>query len=132
MNVPLLRQLQAGDVEGLGASAFSERTAHLAARPRFQLVTSSTRVQHVLYRRPYGKEWEQIPPSQAIEMLAQRMKKARDENWQDKNGKGDTATPHHVGWRTGVERRSTTKKNYLIKKLFTAMGIVQIENQARI
>jgi formate dehydrogenase major subunit len=182
MNLPLLRQLQAGDVEGLGISAFSERTEHLEARtkgadravgsicpycavgcgqlvyvkderiisiegdPRspisngclcpkgaatFQLVTSSTRVQHVLYRRPYGKEWEQIPLDQAMDMLAQRMKKARDENWQDKNEKGEplrrTMSMAHLGGAT-----LDNEENYLIKKLFTAMGIVQIENQARI
>jgi formate dehydrogenase major subunit len=182
MNVALLRQLQTGDLQGLGAAAFSERTEHLEARtkgadravgsicpycavgcgqlvyvkderiisiegdPRspisngclcpkgaatFQLVTSSTRVQQVLYRRPYGKEWEQIPLDQAMDMLAQRMKKARDENWQDKNEKGEplhrTMSMAHLGGAT-----LDNEENYLIKKLFTAMGIVQIENQARI
>jgi hypothetical protein len=39
-------------------------------------------VQQVLYRKPYATEWETLSFEQAMEMAAQRVKKARDENWQ--------------------------------------------------
>ncbi len=77
------------------------------------------------------QEWEQIPLEQAMDMVAERVKKARDENWEDKNEKGEplrrTMSMAHLGGAT-----LDNEENYLIKKLFTALGIVQIENQARI
>jgi formate dehydrogenase major subunit len=88
-------------------------------------------VTDVLYRRPYGTEWEKIPLDQAMEMVAQRVKKSRDDKWQDKDEKGNplrrTLNIAHLGGAT-----LDNEENYLIKKLFTGLGIVQVENQARI
>jgi formate dehydrogenase major subunit len=72
-----------------------------------------------------------MPLDQAMEMIAQRVKKARDENWEDKDDKGQllnrTMAIAHLGGAT-----LDNEENYLIKKLFTALGAIQIENQARI
>ena len=66
-----------------------------------------------------------------MDMVAKRVKKARDENWEDRdehgNGLRRTMSIAHLGGAT-----LDNEENYLIKKLFTALGIVQIENQARI
>src|SRR5205085_6012903 len=97
----------------------------------FQLVTGSHRAHSVLYRRPHGTEWEEIPLAQAMEMVAQRVKKARDENWETENEDGTplnrTLGIAHLGGAT-----LDNEENYLIKKLFTALGVIQVENQARI
>ncbi len=97
----------------------------------FQLVTSSHRVTNVLYRRPYGTEWEVIPLNQAMEMVAQRIKKSRDDNWQAQAASGEavnrTLAVAHLGGATW-----DNEENYLLKKLYSALGIVQVENQARI
>jgi formate dehydrogenase major subunit len=97
----------------------------------FQLVTGSHRVTQVLYRRPYGTGWETIPLERAMDMVAERVKKTRDANWeeQDKDGQAlnRTMAIAHLGGAT-----LDNEENYLIKKLFTSLGIVQIENQARI
>jgi formate dehydrogenase major subunit len=97
----------------------------------FQLVTGSHRVTQVLYRRPHGTEWETIPLERAMDMVAERVKKTRDANWeeQDKDGQAlnRTMAIAHLGGAT-----LDNEENYLIKKLFTSLGIVQIENQARI
>jgi formate dehydrogenase major subunit len=85
----------------------------------------------VLYRRPHGKHWEKISLEQAMDMVAQRVKKARDEHWETEDEKGNplrrTMAIAHLGGAT-----LDNEENYVIKKLFTALGIVQIENQARI
>jgi formate dehydrogenase major subunit len=64
-------------------------------------------------------------------MVAERVKKTRDANWeeQDKDGQAlnRTMAIAHLGGAT-----LDNEENYLIKKLFTSLGIVQIENQARI
>ena len=119
------------DIEGNPNSPISEGCLCPKGSATFQLVTSAHRVQQVLYRRPYGTEWEAIPLAEAMEMVAQRVKKTRDENWQEKDEKGNTVnrtlSMAHLGGAT-----LDNEENYLIKKLFNSAGIIQIENQARI
>ena len=119
------------DIEGDPASPISGGCLCPKGAATFQLVTGSHRVRKVLYRRPHGTEWESIPLEQAMDMVAERVKKARDENWEDQDDEGNrlrrTMAIAHLGGAT-----LDNEENYLIKKLFTALGIVQIENQARI
>lgn len=91
----------------------------------FQLVTGAYREQKVLYRRPYGKEWETIPLEMATDMVAERVKATREATWDSESRR--TMGIAHLGGAT-----LDNEENYLIKKLFTSLGIVQIENQARI
>ena len=91
----------------------------------FQLVTGSYREQRVLYRRPRASEWETIPLEKAMDMVAERVKATRDASWDAEHRR--TLGIAHLGGAT-----LDNEENYLIKKLFTALGAVQIENQARI
>lgn len=119
------------DIEGDPASPVSNGCLCPKGAATFQLVTGSHRVTHVLHRRPYATEWERIPLDRAMDMVAERVKKTRDEAWEDKDEDGDplrrTMAIAHLGGAT-----LDNEENYVIKKLFTALGIVQIENQARI
>jgi formate dehydrogenase major subunit len=85
----------------------------------------------VLYRRPYGSDWERVPLERAMDMVADRVKASRDAHWEDSDDDGNplhrTLAIAHLGGAT-----LDNEENYLIKKLFTGLGIVQIENQARI
>jgi formate dehydrogenase major subunit len=95
-----------------------------------QLVTGSAREYRVLYRRPHGTEWEQLPLDQAMDMIADRVIKSRREGWQ---WEVDAAhTRRTLGFASLGGATLDNEENYLIKKLFTALGAVQIENQARI
>jgi formate dehydrogenase major subunit len=95
------------------------------------LVTSSQRQTKVRYRRPYGTEWEDLDLGTAMEMIADRVVKARADTWQELDDQG-----RKVRRTTGIASLGgatlDNEENYLIKKLFTAMGAIQIENQARI
>jgi formate dehydrogenase major subunit len=119
------------DIEGDPASPVSNGCLCPKGAATFQLVTGAHRVSHVLYRRPYGMEWEKIPLERAMDMVAARVKKTRDESWGDKDQDGNplrrTMAIAHLGGAT-----LDNEENYLIKKLFTNLGIVQVENQARI
>ena len=119
------------DIEGDPRSPISNGCLCPKGAATFQLVTGSHRERHVLYRRPFGTAWEQIPLERAMDMVAERVKKTRDENWQQTNEDGHevrrTMSMAHLGGAT-----LDNEENYLIKKLFTALGILQIENQARI
>lgn len=98
----------------------------------FQLVTGAHRMQKVLYRRPHAMEWEVIPLEQAMDMVAERVKATRDATWETEKDEHTlfrrTLGIAHLGGAT-----LDNEENYLIKKLFTGgLGIVQVENQARI
>jgi formate dehydrogenase major subunit len=95
------------------------------------LVTSPLRQTKVRYRRPYGTEWEDLDLDTAMSMIADRVVKARNDTWQELDDKG-----HPLRRTLGIASLGgatlDNEENYLIKKLFTAMGAIQIENQARI
>jgi formate dehydrogenase major subunit len=79
----------------------------------------------VKYRRPYGTEWEELRLDEAMDMIVDRVLAARESDWDAENRR--TMSIAHLGGAT-----LDNEENYLIKKLYTALGIVQVENQARI
>ena len=119
------------DIEGDPDSPISEGCLCPKGSATFQLVTGTHRVTNVLYRKPHGTEWEVIPLARAMEMVADRVRATRDANWETEDAHGNTVNRTmaiaHLGGAT-----LDNEENYLIKKLFTALGAVQIENQARI
>jgi formate dehydrogenase major subunit len=95
-----------------------------------QLTTGQNRERFVLYRPPHGTEWERLDLATAMDMIADRVIKTRRETWQwVDEGKRVRRTLGiaHLGGAT-----LDNEENYLLKKLYTALGAVQIENQARI
>ena len=119
------------DIEGDPDSPISRGRLCPKGAATFQLVTGTHRAHQVLYRRPRGTEWEPIPLERAMDMVAERVKRARDEHWEAETGEGHplrrTMAIASLGGAT-----LDNEENYLIKKLFTALGVVQVENQARI
>ena len=95
------------------------------------LVTSPLRQTKVRYRRPYGTEWEDLDLDTAMEMVADRVVKSRADSWQDLDESGSRVR-RTLGIASLGGATLDNEENYLIKKLFTAMGAIQIENQARI
>ena len=95
------------------------------------LVTSDRRQQKVLYRRPYGTDWEELDLGTAMEMITDRVLKARADAWEDTDADGRPLN-RTLGISSLGGATLDNEENYLIKKLFTAMGAIQIENQARI
>jgi formate dehydrogenase major subunit len=96
-----------------------------------QLVNSPNRQTKVLYRKPFGTEWEPIDLEQATEMVAQRIVETRARTWQDKDEQGRVLN-RTMGIAGLGGATLDNEENYLIKKLLMSIGAVQIENQARI
>jgi formate dehydrogenase major subunit len=95
-----------------------------------QLTTGSARRYRVLYRRPHGTGWETLDLDEAMDMIADRVIASRRKGWQwDDDGKRVRRT---LGFASLGGATLDNEENYLIKKLFTALGAIQIENQARI
>jgi formate dehydrogenase major subunit len=96
-----------------------------------QLIQQPGRLTKVLYRRPHGTEWEELQLEQAMDMIAERVIAAREAGWQESDEQGQRVD-RTMGFFSLGGATIDNEENYLIKKSFTAMGAVQIENQARI
>ena len=95
-----------------------------------QLVNGPRRVTTVRYRRAHGTEWEDLSLELATDMIVDRILDTRERTWQEQHeGRrvNRTLCIAHLGGAT-----LDNEENYLIKKLFTALGAIQVENQARI
>jgi formate dehydrogenase major subunit len=95
-----------------------------------QLTTGGARQYRIKYRRPFGENWEDLDLDTAMDMIADRVIAARAHGWQDEvDGQRTRRT---LGFASLGGATLDNEENYLIKKLFTALGAIQIENQARI
>jgi formate dehydrogenase major subunit len=112
-------------IEGDPASPVSRGRLCPKGSASKQLVTGPQRELRVKYRRPFGAEWEELDLAQAMEMIADRVLQTRAETW-------DARLRRTMGIASLGGATLDNEENYLIKKLFTGLGIVQVENQARI
>jgi formate dehydrogenase major subunit len=118
-------------VEGDPASPISRgRLCPKGAASR-SLHAGPLREYKVKYRRPYATHWEELPLDQAMDMIVDRIIRTREETWQEETPEGHPAK-RTMGIANLGGATLDNEENYLIKKLCTALGIVQVENQARI
>jgi formate dehydrogenase major subunit len=119
-------------IEGDPASPISRgRLCPKGAATR-NFVTSPRREYRVKYRRPYGTRWEELSLEQAMEMIADRVLRTRAHTWQARDEEKGTDLHRTMGIANLGGATLDNEENYLIKKLLTALGVVQVENQARI
>jgi formate dehydrogenase major subunit len=119
-------------IEGDPASPISRgRLCPKGAASR-QLVNAPSREYKVKYRRPFGTEWEELDLDEAMDMISDRIIATRDLTWEDRGPDGVTKHHRTRGFASLGGATLDNEENYLIKKLFTALGAIQIENQARI
>ena len=119
------------DIEGNPDSPINAGTLCPKGSASFGLHVSPYRWTKVRYRRPYSKEWEDLSLQEALGMIADRVKKTRDESWEEKDAEGKklnrSTAVASIGGAT-----IDNEENYLITKLFHSLGFVRITNQARI
>jgi formate dehydrogenase major subunit len=96
-----------------------------------QLTTGTSRRYEVQYRRPGGTDWEVLDLDTAMDMVADRVIKTRRETWQWEDEDG-VRLRRTMGIASLGGATLDNEENYLMKKLYTALGAIQIENQARI
>lgn len=96
-----------------------------------QLVNAANRQTEILYRAPHATQWQKLSLDTAIEMIADRFVQSRKTWWEDTDEHGRPLR-RTMGIAALGGATLDNEENYLIKKLFTAAGAIQIENQARI
>jgi formate dehydrogenase major subunit len=119
------------DIEGNPRSPINQGTLCPKGSASRQLIQQPGRLTKVLYRRPHGTDWEELDLETAMDMIAERVIASRENHWQERDERGwkvdRTLGVAHLGGAT-----LDNEENYLLKKLYTSIGAIQIENQARI
>lgn len=119
-------------IEGDPRSPVNQGTLCPKGAGTLGMMLSEKRINHVLYRAPNATEWERRPLDWAMEQVAQRVKQARDETFVERLPDGRLVN-HSLGIASLGGATLDNEENYLIKKLLGGgLGLVNIENQARI
>jgi formate dehydrogenase major subunit len=118
-------------IEGDPASPISRGRLCPKGQASKSYVQSPLREYKVKYRRPHGTRWEELSLDRAMEMIADRIVEMRAASWEEENESGAPANRTMAIGNLGGATLDN-EENYLIKKLCFALGIVQVENQARI
>jgi len=127
------------NIEGNSDSPISRGTLCPKGAASFQLAVNPLRSTKALYRRPGGANWEEIPLDKAMDMIAERVKKTRDETFhefvpiKDADGKEVQKRANHTMAIFSLGGATMDNEwNYVHAKLMRGLGVVAIENQARI
>jgi formate dehydrogenase major subunit len=118
------------DVEGNPESPING--GHLCPKGSalFGLTVNDQRWTTVKYRAPYSDRYEERPLEWALERIAQLVKKTRDETFvRERNGK---RVNHTLGIASLGGATLAIEQNNMLGKLMHSLGVVSIENQARI
>jgi formate dehydrogenase major subunit len=126
-----VREGQVVDIEGNPASPINHGALCPKGAGTFQYTVNPNRLTRVLYRRPYGTEWESVDLDWAMERIEQRFRESRERTWRDQDEKGQPLR-HTAGVAFLGGAALDNEENYLIKKLCVGTGVVAVENQARI
>jgi formate dehydrogenase major subunit len=118
-------------IEGDPASPISRGRLCPKGQASKSYVQSPLREYKVKYRRPFGTRWEELSLDEAMEMIAERIIETRASTWEEQTPDGAPANRTMAIGNLGGATLDN-EENYLIKKLYTALGVVQVENQARI
>ena len=118
-------------IEGDPASPISRGRLCPKGSASKQLVTNPGRVTKVRYRRPHGTDWEDLDLDTAMDMIADRVIRTRKQFWEWETDDGRRLR-RTMGIASLGGATLDNEENYLMKKLYTALGAIQIENQARI
>lgn len=120
------------DIEGNPESPINAGTLCPKGANTFQLNINPHRITEVLYRAPYSDRWEKKPLDWAMDRIAQLTMETREKGFVERNEKGDVVNNLPNIFCLGGATLDL-EENYLMKKLWNAgLGIVSIENQARI
>jgi formate dehydrogenase major subunit len=94
-------------------------------------IRSKTRVQHPMYRKPGADKFERVTWDFAMDRIAKLMKEDRDANFIEKNQDGVTVNRWTtMGFLSGSS--CTNETGWVTWKVARGLGLLQLENQARI
>jgi formate dehydrogenase major subunit len=97
----------------------------------YQEILNERRLKNPQKRRPFGTKWEDITWDQAYSEIARHIKTTRDATFMTQNKDGKTVNRcEGIAFNGGCT--DTNEFNYLVVKTMRSMGVVYLENQARV
>jgi len=134
-----VRENQIINIEGNPDSPVNRGTLCPKGAASFQLAVNPLRATKALYRKAGGSQWEQIELNKAMDMIAERVKKTRDATFvetmtvKDAEGKDIQKKANHTLAIFSLGGATMDNEwNYVQAKLMRGLGVVAVENQARI
>ena len=134
-----VREGQIVNIEGNPDSPINRGTLCPKGSATFQLAVNEHRLTKVKYRAPYAKEWVEKDLDWAMDRIAERVKSTRDatftETWKgvDREGKPVEKKVNHCATIASLGGATMDNEwNYVQLKLCRALGLIWLENQARI
>jgi len=134
-----VRDGQIINIEGNPDSPINRGTLCPKGSAAFQLAVNPNRLTKVKYRAPFAKEWEEKPLDWAMDRIAERIKATRDadftETWSTKtrDGKPVSKKVNHCSTIASLGGATMDNEwNYVQLKMFRSLGLIWLENQARI
>src|SRR5881398_3256449 len=118
-------------IEGNPDSPVNEGRLCPKGATAMQLATSARRVKAPMYRAAGSDRWQEISWDDMMDKLAQRVKSARDATFVGQDASGNTVNrTEGIAFAGGVAFSS--EEGYFATKLMRGLGLVHLEQQARV
>jgi formate dehydrogenase major subunit len=119
------------NIEGDPRSPHSEGCLCPKGAAIYQLHKNPNRATKVLHRKPGATQWEEVDLDWAMDRVAELLKRTRDETFVERLSDG-TLVNHTTAIFSLGGATLDNEWNHLHQKLMRGLGVVAIENQARI
>ena len=118
-------------IEGDPDSPINEGTLCPKGASAMELAISKRRLQNPLYRAPGAREFKRLSWDEALDMLAERVKAARDRTFVTRDDDGNVVN-RTEGLAFAGGAAFSNEEGYLAAKLMRGLGLVHLEQQARV
>ena len=130
----LLMTVENGEIlhiEGDPDSPINEGSLCSKGASLYQLANNEERMTTAKYRSPGASNWTNVSWGSTIYSIAEKIKSTRDTNWKEKDGNGNTVNRTEAIASIGSVFLNS-EEAYLLSKMLRSLGLVYIENEARI
>jgi formate dehydrogenase major subunit len=134
-----VRDGQIVNIEGNPDSPINRGTLCPKGSATFQLAVNPNRLTKVKYRAPFGTDWEERDLDWAMDRISRLVKETRDRDFRefwdgtDHQGKAIRKRVNHCATIASLGGATMDNEwNYAHLKLCRALGLIWLENQARI
>ena len=118
-------------IEGDPQSPVNEGRLCPKGATAMQLATARRRVEAPLYRAPGATTWQKISWNDALDKIAQRIKDSRDRTFVGTDANGNTVNrTEGIAFAGGAA--FSTEEGYFATKVMRTLGLVHLEQQARV
>jgi formate dehydrogenase major subunit len=119
------------NIEGDKRSPHNEGCLCPKGAATYQLIKNPNRATRVLHRKPGAVDWEEVELDWAMDRIAELVKKTRDETFVERLEDGTLVNQTTAIFSLGGATLDN-EWNHVQQKLMRGLGVVAIENQARI